>query len=217
MINLTKGLKPLILQNHANQWTNEALIFFNAGNRIPDAIINKYNHPNVKKALIEETNGKCAYCESFILDVDYGDIEHIIPKRKNPLTAFEWDNLTLSCSVCNNNKGDYFEQPTLLLNPYVDNINKHLKVFATLVMHVNGSTKGEFTHKLLKLNRAPLPEKRREAIDSFQNLIDKYYRENHLLLKDILKDEILSMIQPEKEHSLTLKCYAIAQELDFIF
>jgi 5-methylcytosine-specific restriction endonuclease McrA len=216
MIKLIKGPKPLILQTNAAQWTADALVYYNAGQAIPDSVINKYAHPQVKPALIVETNGKCAYCESKILHIDYGDIEHIIPKRKNPATAFEWENLTLACGVCNTNKGDYWQQPSLLLNPYKDKIPEHLKAFSTFILHVKGSKKGEFTHKLLELNRTPLQERRREAIAALHSVIDMYYREKNLLLKDIYKDQILDMTKSDKEHSLTLKCYAIAQELTFI-
>jgi uncharacterized protein (TIGR02646 family) len=216
MIKLIKGPTPSILQLNAGQWTAAAMSFFNAGQPIPDNIINKYNQPAVKAALVDETKAKCAYCESKILHIDYGDIEHIIPKRKHPITAFEWDNLTLACGVCNNNKGDYFAQSSLLLNPYIDDIYNHLLSGTILIMHVNGSIKGEFTHKLLQLNRSALVERRREAIDGLQNLIDKYHRESILILKDIYKDEIIDMVKPDKEHSFTLRSYAIAQNLQFI-
>ena len=36
-----------------------------------------------ESAPIDETHGKCAYCESKIKHIDYGDIEHILPKNKN--------------------------------------------------------------------------------------------------------------------------------------
>ena len=50
----------------------------------------RYNHAEIKSALIAETHGKCAYCESKIRHVSYGDIEHVMPKVNDPTRWFEW-------------------------------------------------------------------------------------------------------------------------------
>ncbi|NII25181.1 TIGR02646 family protein [Pseudoflavitalea sp. X16] len=72
-----------------------------------------YNSDEVKIALKKLFNGKCAYCESPILTVTVGDIEHFRPKaaivtdKKKMLKpgyywlAADWDNLLLSCNNCN--------------------------------------------------------------------------------------------------------------------
>lgn len=71
-----------------------------------------YADGEVKQALIELFNGKCAYCESTFLHVYSGDIEHFRPKAEiteaSPNTkpgyywlAADWDNLLLSCRNCN--------------------------------------------------------------------------------------------------------------------
>ncbi len=44
---------------------------------------------------------KCAYCESYLMHVSYGHIEHFKPKAKYPQYCFSWDNLLLGCEVCN--------------------------------------------------------------------------------------------------------------------
>lgn len=73
-----------------------------------------YAHESVKEALIEAQHDKCAFCESKVTHISYGDVEHFRPKaayRQNPndaLTmpgyywlAYEWDNLFLACQLCN--------------------------------------------------------------------------------------------------------------------
>ena len=73
-----------------------------------------YGHPTVKQALRQAQFGKCAFCESKIGHVAYGDVEHFRPKAgfqqspSDPLTkpgyywlAYEWSNLLLSCQICN--------------------------------------------------------------------------------------------------------------------
>jgi hypothetical protein len=70
----------------------------------------KYGHAGVKNALVNMFHGKCAYCESKITVVDFGDIEHFCPKSEYPDLTFEWSNLLFSCAVCNgaSHKGTNF-------------------------------------------------------------------------------------------------------------
>ena len=67
-----------------------------------------------KPTLIARQHGKCAFCESKLLHVSSGDVEHFRPKAgwrqaaEEPLQkpgyywlAYSWDNLLLACSQCN--------------------------------------------------------------------------------------------------------------------
>ncbi len=73
-----------------------------------------YGHETVKQALLEAQHGKCAFCESKLTHIAYGDVEHFRPKggwrqeEDEPLRrpgyywlAYEWSNLFLSCTLCN--------------------------------------------------------------------------------------------------------------------
>lgn len=71
-----------------------------------------YGHDTVKEALKLAQHGKCAFCESPITHVQYGDVEHFRPKkgflRGGRLVrpgyywlAYDWDNLLLACQICN--------------------------------------------------------------------------------------------------------------------
>ncbi len=98
---------PTILETNANEWLTK----LKAIKANPKATktelknaINKYNQPEVKEALVGMFHGKCAYCESQIRIVDYGDIEHFYPKSEYTDFTFEWTNLLLSCKICNNSK-----------------------------------------------------------------------------------------------------------------
>ncbi len=61
----------------------------------------KYNHRCIKNALEEMFHKKCAYCQSDISAVTYGQIEHFRPKSEYPDLTFEWSNLLFSCDLCN--------------------------------------------------------------------------------------------------------------------
>jgi uncharacterized protein (TIGR02646 family) len=80
-----------------------------------------YGHPEVKDSLVEIQDGKCCFCESKIRHISPGDVEHFRPKAgwvqdsesmNRPgyyWLAYDWDNLLLSCQVCNQrNKKNYF-------------------------------------------------------------------------------------------------------------
>ncbi len=56
---------------------------------------------DAKPALIAESKGKCAYCESPTSVVTYGDVEHFRPKDLYWWLAFSFDNYTYSCQLCN--------------------------------------------------------------------------------------------------------------------
>lgn len=74
-----------------------------------------YGHSKIKRALIKAQHGKCGFCESNILSISSGDVEHFRPKagckqnvKQKNLTrpgyywlAYEWDNFLLSCERCN--------------------------------------------------------------------------------------------------------------------
>lgn len=73
-----------------------------------------YGHSTVKEALKKVQYGKCAFCESKLDHISYGDIEHFRPKagwrqlKGGPLQrpgyywlVYEWTNLFLACTLCN--------------------------------------------------------------------------------------------------------------------
>jgi uncharacterized protein (TIGR02646 family) len=73
-----------------------------------------YAAEDVKNALREAQHHKCAFCESSISHIAYGDVEHYRPKKgylqdeEDELhrpgyywLAYEWDNLFYCCQLCN--------------------------------------------------------------------------------------------------------------------
>lgn len=211
MIQLFKGPKPQILIDFGQQWTEELMQCVRNGINIPESIKGKYRHQEIKISVMHETNCKCAYCESHISHQYPGDIEHIIPKSKYPRLTFTWNNLSYACYWCNNHKKDYIDKNCKLLNPYKDNIGEHLRAFGPLIMHINNSKRGELTHKKIKLNRIELVERRIEALQELQNLIDKYRQETVVALKEILYNELLDSCLPHKEFSCCKKQYLMDQ------
>lgn len=154
-----------------------------------------YAHSSVKDELIKMQNDKCCFCESKITHICYGDVEHFRPKagwrknRSSKLTrpgyfwlAYTWDNLFLSCQLCNQReKRNHFplasEQsrcvyPTtntanenqVFIHPCDDDPEHHIGFRGDMPFPINGSKKGKATIKGLGLERKPLRLRRAEKL-----------------------------------------------------
>jgi uncharacterized protein (TIGR02646 family) len=69
-----------------------------------------------KTQLLDESNNKCAYCETPTAVVAYGDVEHFRPKSVYWWLAYSYENYLPSCAICNQRyKKDKFalEEKTL--------------------------------------------------------------------------------------------------------
>ena len=165
MIKLAKGPEPAILVRNAAAWTTElldALANGEDGNLVKSS---RYAHKEIKQALLDETHEKCAYCESKPLHVTFGDVEHICPKGVDPARAYDWANLTLACSVCNNNK----RAKENLVDPYVDEPQTAFEFFGPLITERPDVPNAKRTRIELDLNRKELLSQRGETIEKIRS------------------------------------------------
>ena len=213
MIKLKKRPKPQVLVDHGLQWTKELMQHYYNGTSPSECLKNRYKHKDIKHEVMLETNGKCAYCESFVTHTYPGDVEHIIPKSVYPRLTFTWKNLSFVCYWCNNKKRDKVDKNCKLLNPYKDEIEKHLHAFGPMILHINNSKRGELTHREINLNRTNLIERRIDAIFKVQNLIDRYENEPEGAIKDILKQEVIEQANSDKEFSFTIKQFLFEKNI----
>ena len=176
MIKLSKLKKPNVLDVSADTWTKTLVDKINSGVKPTDSEKTKYRHPDVKFALVEETHGKCAYCESKLLHIHHGDVEHIYPKSLDPTKTFDWLNLTLACEICNQLKSDSDPNMEFIIDPYNIEPAEHLNFVGTIV-HAITADYGQSTKAILKLNRAALCERRREKLEKtlsiFENILNE--------------------------------------------
>lgn len=172
---------PKVLKKNGTNWTINLLISINQYNSDPtkenknakENAESKYNHPEVKKALKDMFSGKCAYCESYVLHIDYGDIEHFAPKSIYPHLCYDWDNLLLSCGICNGPsfKGNKYPTETQngpFVNPTKEDPNEFFEyiydyeVGIALIKPKNH--RGATTEIDLGLNRVELVKNRSEKL-----------------------------------------------------
>ena len=212
MIKIKKLPKPQILIEHAAEWTQQYCSQIDLGEKPNDNLASKYNNPIIKDTLEKETYGKCAYCESKIKHVAYGDIEHIFPKTKRPDLYVEWDNLTLACEQCNRSgKRTYYDPKLPLINPYIDQPEVHLQDIGPLIMPVMYDERADITEKVLKLNRPALIERRTERIKSVELLLRAWSKETNQAVKDMLKEQLCDEVSNDKEFSSTVKGFLISR------
>lgn len=209
MIKITKSAEPNILSSNKVNWTNELMGFVNSGQKIPDSVQNRYNQPEVKTALKNETHGKCMYCESPIGHIAHEHIEHYRPKAVNkyPHLIFEWDNLGLACPKCNINKLDTFDENCTFINPYLENPEDSFIALGHFIYHKPNNPRAELTEKKIELNRPELIERRKERIDTIRGLLELQAKEQNQLLKNILDKEIAIETQDDKPYTMCVKAF----------
>lgn len=212
MRRLQKASKPQVLIDNAGDWTAELLAILARGEKPSDTVKGRYRHAQIKDALKSETSHKCAYCESKVTHVTYGDIEHIIPKSKVPAKAYEWDNLTLACDVCNTNKGDeYSDDPANsqdnLIDPYADTPTDHFIFSREIITPRPDSPRGYITDDIIKLSRNELVERRRERMEFIDGLIMAWSNAQPALKDVLLKNLYEKHLQPSDEYVASSLAY----------
>lgn len=209
---LQKLAKPQILLEKGDQWRDDLLTALAAGEKPTEAMKGRYRHKQIKDALVAETGGKCAYCESKVRHIAHGDIEHVIPKSKVPAKAYDWENLTLACDVCNENKGDkYSGDPALsqdaLIDPYIDDPHEHFLFFREIVTPRPDSLRALATEQVIKLTRGELLERRRERMAFLDGMVRSYALADATFKPIILKDLEDNHLKDDNEYYTSSMSY----------
>lgn len=132
---------------------------------------NNYKHPRNKAALEHATAGKCMYCESKTTHVNFGDVEHILPKAIFPNLEFDWNNHGYVCDVCNNAKLNKHFAAAPFIDPFSEDPADHLLAYGSFLFPRGASARGEVTIREIALNRTPLIGRREERIKLLQKAL----------------------------------------------
>ncbi|MFJ7405863.1 MULTISPECIES: HNH endonuclease [unclassified Lysinibacillus] len=203
MIQITKLIKPSILEENAEDWKDLYLAYKAGDKSVSKLVGTKYSHKEVKKTLVKETHGKCAYCESKILHITFGDIEHILPKSEVPEKCFEWSNLTLACTVCNNRKRDFYDTNNILIDPYEDEPSEHLFFGGPLLCSI--SERGNLTKLKIDLNRTELVENRTKHLKNLDGFIMQIQNTTFPDLRNALLEDLREKAMISEEYSKMVK------------
>lgn len=116
------------------------------------------------ESLLQEFDGRCAYCGSKLGVTSRPEIEEYYPKTRYPERATDPTNLLVACSACNAAKGAKFpvdpQGTPLLLNPRFDDYSKHLAQEPSGLVTAL-TRRGGVTIETCQLNRPALVERRK--------------------------------------------------------
>lgn len=194
---------PVILTRQGVKARKDLESAYNAGVRSFTFKKEIYAAPEVKKALLQVQGTKCCFCESRVTHISDGDVEHFRPKGGTRQTkgsllrqpgyywlAYEWDNLFLACSRCNQrNKKNYFplrndtkralshqdsikNEGPFFIHPGSEDPEKFLSFKHEWAIAPRNNRRGTMTIDLLDLNRSDLLETRAEQLGDIRPLLD---------------------------------------------
>lgn len=201
MIKLTKTDEPEVLKQKSATWTATILGKIANGEDISKTDKGRYAHPDIKSALVAETDGKCAYCESKLRHITHGDIEHILPKSLVPNRWFDWHNLTLACDTCNSKKSDFLGDHDTFIDPYAVDPEEHFWHHGATIFPKPGCDAAALTERLLELNRPELVERRSERLKGLMKHLDVIERVNDPNLKAVLQSDFLEETKSCQEYA----------------
>lgn len=196
MIKLIKGPMPHILQTKGSEWTRIVRHKLATNEPLTNTEKSRYSHQDIKAAILAETFGKCAYCESKLRHVAYGDIEHITAKNNDPELWFSWDNLTLACDICNTNKGTKIG----IVDPYDQDPEERIIFFGHAALPIPGDEDAALTIRFLDLNRDELVGKRQERIEYLCKFLSAIAQTSNPELKEILRADFKLELEDNKEY-----------------
>ncbi|ATA91360.1 HNH endonuclease [Capnocytophaga canimorsus] len=165
----------------------------------------------LKKALLQSSHNKCAYCECNIVEESkYLEVEHFYCKKDFPDKVLEWNNLLPSCKRCNGKKGSHSVQNAPIVNPYDDTPQQHM--YLENYRLKNKDDKGRTTIDVLDLNdterlvnsRYKVGNRLQELLENIKDKLDEYknntsVRNKNKLIRMI--EEVLKSCQVDREYS----------------
>jgi uncharacterized protein (TIGR02646 family) len=202
-----------------------------------------YGHEKVKEALTKIQDYKCCFCEAKIGHISPGDVEHFRPKAgwvqndeklNKPgyyWLAYKWDNLLLSCEICNRrNKKNYFpllhdspralshnddiklEQP-IFINPAEEDAEIFITFNEEIPKAIDDNERGVQTINKLELDRELLNEDRRKTLNMIRTIYNlaKSFPETNPILKADAENEVQkfhdSSLLDETEYASMLRSF----------
>lgn len=212
MRHINRLATPDILVRKQEAWQSSFLEAYNNGKvKRPDH--SKYAHQQIVDTLNAMSFNKCFYCEGTLKGTT-SEVDHFIEVADDPSLAFDWKNLYLSCTNCNNKLPHHTIPVTDALDPCRDSddvIQQNITFRDEIICAVPNSPKGLKTIQKYKLDTEQLDYKRskwlnvinREAISIQQKMIEEH-RTNATPEE---KSKLLLFMQPDQPYSLMSEIY----------
>ena len=166
----------------------------------------------LKDCLKELSHGKCAYCEcNLTKESNYMEVDHFEDKHHNEDKVMDWDNLIPSCKHCNGHKSTHDVVAEPIVNPFVDDPNKHL--YFQNYRYKGRDDKGRETIEVLGLNNGErkMVDTRFDIGNALEELIltvkdkhDTYTKNSSVKNRNKMLSSLYDMLrqcQPESEYA----------------
>lgn len=186
-----------------------------------------WNKPYIKKALLEMSHNKCAYCELKLSEEGkFLQVEHFHCKKLYPNEVVIWENLLPSCNRCNINKSSHDTISEPIINPCNDNPSDYLYMENYRIKSKNHNSLGQTTIDILYLNeseslvlpRFNIGNKVLDKIETIHELLISYANgtENSTRRKNKIINslkELLRLAKPDKEYSATISTVIMSDDI----
>jgi hypothetical protein len=206
MRHLDRLPKPNKLIQKEKEWTN---IFIQSGNLRPDN--SKYGHKDILADLNAISFHKCFYSEQKLKGIPK-EIDHHIEVAERKDLAYDWDNLYLSSTICNNKLPNKTISVDDVLNPFTNSdgeIEEHLIFEDECITAKNGSKLGFETIKKYRLDSPLLDSIRSRTLHQFKDVLETV-RKNQISEKGRAMNEneiqaLRRFAQPDYSFSLMFR------------
>lgn len=177
----------------------------------PDS--SKYAHKEIKDALYAMSYGKCFYCETK-LSGGNKEVDHFIEVAIDHGKAYEWENLYLACSNCNDKIDHAAISVTDALDPCRDSdeeIQQNLTFVDEQISAVPDSQKGLNTIKKFKLNTELLDMRRgqwlKKLLKTVADIEGVMIEEGRKTITEAERKILLRYMSPDQPYSLMCEVY----------
>lgn len=213
MIRVSKGAKPPVLVRSESGWTDEYRRLRDGDDSVPAAAATRYRHPDIKAAVMRDSHDKCIYCESRPSAVDWGHVEHMMPKSAFPHLVVDWNNLGFVCGRCNVAKGDYHDERARLVDPFREEPADFFWFAGPLMLGAPGNDRGRVSVRKLGLDRAELIERRVDHLRRLEGLLDSWARLDEGPAKEFAAEELARLAKDDGEYAAATRAFLAASPL----
>jgi hypothetical protein len=206
MRHLERLPKPNILSQKDKEWTDK---FIESGKTRPDN--SKYGHKDIITDLNAISFHKCFYSEQKLKGIPR-EIDHHIEVSERKDLAYDWDNLYLSSTECNNKLPNKIISVSDVLNPFNNSdeeFESHFIFENEFVTARNGSELALNTIKKYRLDSPLLDSLRSAILHQFKDVLEVIRKnqisENGRVMNDIEIEALRRFAQPDHSFSLMFR------------
>ena len=206
MRHLERLPKPDKLIQKEKEWTES---FIESGKLRPDN--GKYGHKDILADLNTISYYKCFYSEQKLKGIPK-EIDHHIEVAERKDLAYDWDNLYLSSTICNNKLPNKTISVNDVLNPFTNSdeeIEAHLTFEDECITAKDGSKLGFDTIKKYRLNSELLDSLRGKQLIMFYKVLDIVRQNQVKEQRDVFsqdeKEALCRFVQPDYSFSLMFR------------